>query len=60
MARKKDVEKVSMIDNERNEEVTKFMLTGSELLEEMLSDTNLGLAMTKVIRNKGASGVDGI
>ena len=36
------------------------MKTDNTLLEQMLSDTNLGLAFTQVKRNKGASGVDGM
>lgn len=36
------------------------MLTGNELLEEMLSEKNLKLAYQQVYRNKGASGVDGM
>lgn len=34
------------------------MLTGNELLEEMLSEKNLKLAYQQVYRNKGASSVD--
>lgn len=36
------------------------MLTGNDLLEEMLSEKNLKLAYQQVYRNKGASGVDGM
>ena len=35
------------------------MKTDNALLEQMLSDTNLGLAITQVKRNKSASGADG-
>lgn len=36
------------------------MKTDNTLLEEMLSDENLGLALAQVRRNKGACGVDGM
>ena len=35
------------------------MKTDNALLEQMLSDTNLGLAFTQVKRNNSASGADG-
>ena len=35
------------------------MKTDNALLEQRLSDTNLGLAFTQVKRNKSASGADG-
>ena len=35
------------------------MKTDNALLEQVLSDTNLGLAFTQVKRNKSASGEDG-
>ena len=35
------------------------MKTDNALLEQMLSDTNLGLAFTQVKRNKSPSGADG-
>ena len=35
------------------------MKTDNALLEQVLSDTNLGLAYTQVKRNKSASGADG-
>lgn len=35
------------------------MKTDNALLEQMLSDTNLGLAFTQVKRNKSVSGADG-
>lgn len=35
------------------------MKTDNALLEQMLSDTNLGLAFIQVKRNKSASGADG-
>ena len=35
------------------------MKTDNALLEQMLSDTNLGLAFTQVKRNKSASGAAG-
>lgn len=36
------------------------MKTDNTLLEKMLSDENLGLALAQVRRNKGASGIDGM
>ena len=36
------------------------MLTENNLLEKMLSKENLDLAVTQVVRNKGASGIDGM
>lgn len=41
-------------------EVTEIMKTDNTLLEKMLSDENLGLALAQVRRNKGASGIDGM
>lgn len=49
---------VSMINNERME-VTN-MPTDRCLLEEMLSEENLNKACLRVVKNKGASGVDGM
>lgn len=49
---------VSMMNSERAE-VTN-MTTDRRLLDEMLSEENLNKASHQVIRNKGASGVDGM
>ena len=57
-ARKKNTGEVSIMDSERNGG-NGNMKTDNALLEQMLSDTNLGLAFTQVKRNKSASGADG-
>ena len=41
-------------------EVTEIMKTDNTLLDKMLSEENLGLALAQVRRNRGACGIDGM
>lgn len=41
-------------------EVTEIMKTDNTLLDKMLSEENLGLALDQVRRNRGACGIDGM
>ncbi|MFR6591672.1 hypothetical protein [Catenibacterium sp.] len=41
-------------------EITEIMKTDNTLLDKMLSEENLGLALAQVRRNRGACGIDGM
>ena len=41
-------------------EITEIMKTDNTLLDKMLSEENLGLALAQVRRNRGPCGIDGM